>query len=472
MKSLRLILPALACIICAGLLIFAETEEQAPVSAQAAADQQSDEAWQSLFDAIQPAELPPKLMNLEWRSDLESALAEAKASNRPLLVTMRCLPCKQCSGFDETVFEAEGELRGLLQHFITVRLTSMRDIDARILPFVTRQDLDVSWWGYFLSPEGGLYGVYGGIDHEGDDSRMSSASIQSAMQRVLDFHYAEDRSDFKVNPSAPDLTKGEAETPLQLEGWESWEKRGLKEANEGECLHCHQVNDIIRQPRIDDGSFDKSTDFHVWPYPENLGITLDHSHGLKVLSVEDKSPADRAKIKAGDVLRVAQNTLLFSEADLRAVLHNLPQSTSSITIGVLRDDKYKSFTFKLKDGWRETDLSWRKSVAEAQVGAHFGFGWPLEVNAGQRKARKIDADSMAIKPWFPKSAKGRAADAGMKANDVVVAVDGERLDIFGRAFLVWFRLRYEPGDKVTLTLADPKGAQRKITYEVAGAWNE
>ena len=32
-----------------------------------------------------------------WRADFDAALAEAKATNRPVLVTWRCLPCKHCA---------------------------------------------------------------------------------------------------------------------------------------------------------------------------------------------------------------------------------------------------------------------------------------------------------------------------------------------------------------------------------------
>lgn len=47
----------------------------------------------------------------------------------------------------------------------------------------------------------------------------------------------------------------------------------------------------------------------------------------------------------------------------------------------------------------------------------------------------------------------------------IVAVDGQSPDLHGRAFLVWFRLRHEPGDEVTLTLREGK-ALRKITYRL------
>lgn len=40
-----------------------------------------------------------------WRDDLLAGLAEAREHNRPLLITWRCIPCKQCADFDKSVLE-------------------------------------------------------------------------------------------------------------------------------------------------------------------------------------------------------------------------------------------------------------------------------------------------------------------------------------------------------------------------------
>ena len=47
----------------------------------------------------------------------------------------------------------------LVTQFITVRLTDAKAIDLRLLPVQTFQDMDISWWGYFLSPQGRLFSV-------------------------------------------------------------------------------------------------------------------------------------------------------------------------------------------------------------------------------------------------------------------------------------------------------------------------
>src|SRR6202035_1532874 len=112
--------------------------------------------------------LPVPQTKVVWRDNLEDAMAQAKAENRPLFVTLRCLPCKQCSAFDKDVLEGGPELDPLLKQFITVRLISAKSLDFRIFPAEGFQDMDLSWWGYFLSPEGKIYGIFGGRDEVSD----------------------------------------------------------------------------------------------------------------------------------------------------------------------------------------------------------------------------------------------------------------------------------------------------------------
>src|SRR5687768_15532257 len=110
---------------------------------------------------------------VKWRSDLGHAMEQARRENRPLFVTLRCLPCKQCSAFDKNVLEGGDALDPLLKQFVTVRLIDAQDVDLRVLPMEGFQDLDLSWWGWFLSPEGRVYGVFGGRDHVSDETRIS-----------------------------------------------------------------------------------------------------------------------------------------------------------------------------------------------------------------------------------------------------------------------------------------------------------
>src|SRR5437868_1622670 len=89
--------------------------------------------WPEILGPSQ-GQIPPPREFVTWRADLLRAMKDAQAENRPLFVTLRCLPCKQCAAFDKDVLEGGPELDPLLRQFITVRLTSAKDIDLRILP--------------------------------------------------------------------------------------------------------------------------------------------------------------------------------------------------------------------------------------------------------------------------------------------------------------------------------------------------
>ncbi|HEV8293078.1 MAG TPA: thioredoxin family protein, partial [Tepidisphaeraceae bacterium] len=180
--------------------------------------------WDQILGPSQ-AKLPNPLPHIIWRTDLQKALAEAQQTNRPLFVTLRCLPCKQCSAFDKDVMEGGPLLSPLLSQFITVRLTDAKAIDPRLLPMETHQDMDISWWGYFLSPQGRLYAIFGGKDHVSDATRISPQALANTMRRVLAHHYDPRRENWNIDGPAPDMS-GELRSVTQFPGFDSWFSRG------------------------------------------------------------------------------------------------------------------------------------------------------------------------------------------------------------------------------------------------------
>jgi len=182
--------------------------------------------------------IPDPLPDIIWRTDLQKALAEAQQTNRPLFVTLRCLPCKQCSAFDKDVMDGGPLLAPLLTQFITVRLTNARAIDLRMLPIQGYQDLDISWWGYFLSPQGRIYAIFGGKDHVSDATRISPEALATTMKRVLAHHYDSRRDKWDIDGPTPDLS-GEPRSITTLDGYQTWATRNGTELKKQECIHCH-----------------------------------------------------------------------------------------------------------------------------------------------------------------------------------------------------------------------------------------
>jgi hypothetical protein len=256
--------------------------------------------WSEILGPAKGTIPPAPSFKVEWRSDLPSALAEAKQKQRPLFVTLRCLPCKQCAEFDKEVLDGGSGLDPLLAQFITVRLTNAAAIDLRIFPVEGFQDLDLSWWGWFLSPDAQVYAVFGGKDHISEKTRISKDALIATVWRVLKHHYDPRRKEWDLDGAVPDLSRP-VSSLATLPGWASWDGRRSKKEKQG-CVHCHDVNDILRQPAVDAHTFDKKRDVNVWPFPENIGIELARDHGLRVKTVQSNSAAATAGIQPGDEL--------------------------------------------------------------------------------------------------------------------------------------------------------------------------
>ena len=225
------------------------------------------------------------------------------------------------------------------------------------------------------------------------------------------------------------------------------------------------MNDILREPAVAAKTFDQQRDFDVWPLPENLGVTLERDDGLRITSVAAGSAADKAGLKPGDVLGAAGGRRLFSQADFRGALHRGPRGAGEIEVGWRRGLEVTLAKLAVSDGWRKTILDWRMSVSQGIVGGDPGF-FPLAVKTQRREQFNIAADKIAVEPFMGPKPNGAAYDAGVRQSQVVTAVNGETSNMAGRAFLVWFIQRFDPGDHVTLTVMDGPDKRHNVTYQL------
>ena len=121
----------------------------------------------------------------------------------------------------------------------------------------------------------------------------------------------------------------------------------------------------------------------------------------------------------------------------------------------------------VSDGWRKTDLGWRMSISQGNIGAEPCF-WPLSATAPERKRLGVAEGQMLIHAYAP---FGNAKAAGVTEHTWITAIDGQQPDLSGRPLLVWFRLHHELGDPVTLTVIGEGGTRREIHYK-AGQWTQ
>ena len=424
--------------------------------------------------ALPPGDPPEAALTVEWLTTLSDGRKEAARTGRPLFVTFRCLPCKQCASFDKDVLAGGPVLDPLLRQFVCVRLVDARDLDFRVFTAEGFQDFDLSWWGWFLSDTLACYGTFGGRDEQGDDTRISVMALARAMERVLVHHRDERRARWNIDGPSPNL-KERARGPERLPGFSAYAKR---HAAEMKCVHCHMVADLLWAPRIKAGTFDKTRDIYVWPLPENVGVTLERDHGLRVKHVRPASPAAQAGLQAGDILGAAAGRRLFSQTDFRGALHRAWERPAAVPIVWIRGEGEESVrqatvhqaTLHLDGDWRKTVVDWRMSVSQGAIGAGPGF-WPNRASAADRKRAAAPVGTLCVRPWLGRKPRGQAHKAGLRGNMLVVAVDGASPDLVGRAFMTWFRLRHERDDPVELTVVDRKNKRRTIRYKARG-WGE
>src|SRR5207244_11488435 len=106
--------------------------------------------------------------------------------------------------------------------------------------------------------------------------------------------------------------------------------------------------------------------------PENLGITLDVDVNNRVKSSRDRSPADVAGIRPGDIITSADSTSVLTAADLQYALDRVPEE-GTVTLRIRRSDlKSRPYKLALTKGWRRSDIRWRQS--QEAIGPTIGFG--------------------------------------------------------------------------------------------------
>lgn len=405
------------------------------------------ELWKTVISSSQgkiPRDSNPS-GRIVWRTDFPAALVEARAKGQPLLVTWRCLPCEQCSEFDKEILDGSPSLDPLLRQFITVRLTDASLLDERYFPYKTHQDLDLSWWAYFLSPNGDLYGVFGGKDHVSENTRISEEAFVNNLKRILAHHYDPRKDDWEIDQPVAHASVTKT-GPRDLKGYELLlAKRpgmGKPHKEHGSCIHCHQVGDMLTIQSVDAGTFKVEHLTQKWPLPENVGILLNRDDGLLVDKVMTGSPAQAAGLSAGDRLGMANGTRLFGQADFRGVLHRAEFGKDTIEIAWRRGHEVHFGKLKVDQGWRETNHSWRKTVYDGVYGPTMGF-FPLKgPNAGKGKG-------LSIRPWMgPKPNSRPVFQTGLRPSMEIIAIDDmdEALDV--RELITWFRLNHKPGDEV------------------------
>src|SRR5262245_3251676 len=120
-------------------------------------------------------------------NDLASGFADAKATGKPLLVVLRCIPCEECVKLDDDLVEKDARLRPLLEKFVRVRKISANGLDLSLFQY----DTDQSFAVFLLNGGGTIYGRFGTrSDHSYWADDVSIEGLAEALEGGLALHAA------------------------------------------------------------------------------------------------------------------------------------------------------------------------------------------------------------------------------------------------------------------------------------------
>jgi serine protease Do len=372
--------------------------------------------------------------------DWPTAVAQAKATGKPLLVVLRCVPCPPGKTLDVAVMQPDKALEAVEKKFVCVRIIQANRLDLDLFQY----DYDMSWAAMFLNADGTIYGRYGSRDATGpaSDGLLSVAAFRRAAERVLQLHaeYPANKAILAAKTGAKSLYQ----SPTEIPGLTERPREATMRQN---CIHCHMVKEHALRAKWEAGKLTKE-DLFVFPQPANIGLTTELDDGLVVKAVAAGSPAASAGLAVGDELVSLGGQPLVSLADIQWALHRAPNE-GAVPVTFRRAGKTVAQSLALPSAWKKADIAWR---ASSWYGLRQGFKTePLSET--DKAARGISADSLAlvVKNLFGKSAM-TVQQAGVQKDDVILAVDGQTKAMTESEFLVHLRLTHGPQDSVRFTI--------------------
>ncbi|HEY2155523.1 MAG TPA: Trx7/PDZ domain-containing (seleno)protein, partial [Isosphaeraceae bacterium] len=381
-------------------------------------------------------------------NDLDQGVRASKESGKPLLVVFRCIPCKACQEFDDDVARRDPVIRDLLDEFVCVRVVQANTIDLTHF----QHDFDQSFAAYLMNPDLTIYGRFGTRSGRPEHEDISLEGLRKAMAEALRMH--REYGKVKASLAGKQVQQARYKSPRDYPSLSG--KYGESIDYEGKaarsCMHCHQIREAERL--VYRSAKRPIPDEVLFPYPDPavLGLKLDPREAAKVERVMAASIAERAGLRAGDVIETLVGQPLLSIADLQWVLHNAPPSTK-LPARVSREGKAMDLTLDLTEGWRRGDISWRATTWDLR---RMGLGGLRleELTAAQRAESMLALDSLAlrVKHLGEYGDHAVAKRAGFQKGDILVSFDGRTGRMTETDLLAYALQEKRPGDEVTVTV--------------------
>ena len=375
-------------------------------------------------------------------NNIPEAKQRARQENKPIFVTFRCVPCRDCKGFDAEVAQGSDEIAEMArERFIPVRQVEMKNVDLEQFQF----DHDLNWAAMFINADGTVYARYGTQSAEGADAYNSIAGLKTTMQRVLELH-----QNYPRNKATLEEKRGpqkEIQSALELPGMEnSASLEGL--TTRQNCIHCHMIHDAENRLAQEEGTFNNDM---LWryPLPQNIGLHIVRDHGAKIERIESGTPASESGLQDGEEISLMNGQAITSVADMQFVLHHLPNEETSVTVTGSESGRQ---TLHLKKGWKVTDASWRGSMWSVSPILRT---WAPPVDQKRREELDIPPGQGALEVKYINGTKpgGQAVKkSGIRVGDIIIAMAGKPIPEDNEKWNFEVKTTYDVGETLPLTI--------------------
>jgi hypothetical protein len=353
-------------------------------------------------------------------NDLDAGFAAAKKLGKPLLIVLRCVPCKACTGIDESVLHAK-ELQNQLDDFVCLRLINANAIDLSRFQF----DYDLSFSALIFHPDGPLIARYGSWQHQLDESETSTKSLQVALHKSHKIFVEWEANKERLEPKQGGPTP--FKLPIEIPGLAGKYSRELNwEGNVVQsCVHCHQIGDAYRAWYRKRGEVIPQDLIYPMPDPITIGLKIHQDIGTKIRDVQASSIGMIAGLEKGDDIVAIDGAPIASLADIAWALHRSKDPDKSVW-SVHRDGKQIDLSVELTNGWKsKSDIASR--VGTWQMRAMASGGMVLKsLDETKRREFKVQPSDLGLLVHAVGEYGEHAAakKAGFIKGDVILSIEG------------------------------------------------
>ena len=279
------------------------------------------------------------LVGTWFYEDFEGGLAEARRTGKPLLVVLRCVPCKAARTVDRAVSgRQDPDLARVMDRYVCVRLVQGYGLDLSLFQFDWRQ----SWVVFLMNADRAIYGRY--------DAREANdvLGLRKALEGALELHekWPANRAELAAKTGPALRWKTPEEIPaLQENG------RPRPVTGRNGCIHCHNVLEGATKSLEAAKEPVPERDRAPYPVPQRVGLMLSTKECATVSSIDRNSAAEKAGIREGDRIVRFGGQPILSWADVQWVLY-LSQDGEAIRIELDRDGTRVPAILTLPAGWR------------------------------------------------------------------------------------------------------------------------